>query len=444
MVTGLTRAQPNSLLMFPTKFIKRRREPLHSDYSPLGNSTHLFCALVFLLGCAAGPLGSARDKFYGGQPEKAADILRESEGIPERDRLLFFMEKGLVLHRLGRYKESSMALRQGSNLMNQQEVISISQQTGSLVTSELITEYKGEYSERLWVHTYLMMNYLLLYKYEQALVEANQALKLLLKYHEPLDGDYFTRALIALCYENLLELNDAYIEYKKLAELMPEPSPVAPDLYRLCIMLGFTDEAEYYKKYIPEKNFSLPGGSPAAELVLFAGLGRSPIKIPGNIVLPPSIRFSFPRYQDRPSEASEIIVFDSTGQVPAISITTDINKVARASLHERVTEIIAKETVRVAAKEAIAQAVERNNDAWIGALLRLALFLTEEPDTRCWQTLPASLTLLRVPLTPGKHNIRASIRGKGGEIIEEINLPELFVSPGQRIYYSLRVGDGNP
>ena len=211
MVTGLTHP-PNSLLMVPTKFTKRRLESLHSDYSPLGNSIRLFCALVFFLGCAAGPLGNARDKFYSGQPDEAADILREAEDIPERDRLLFFMEKGLVLHRLGRYQESSMALLQGSDLMNQQEVISISQQTGSLVTSELITEYKGEYNERLWVHTYLMMNYLLLYKYEQALVEANQALKLLLKYHEPLDGDYFTRALIALCYENLLELNDAYID----------------------------------------------------------------------------------------------------------------------------------------------------------------------------------------------------------------------------------------
>jgi hypothetical protein len=427
--------------MFPTKFIKRQREPLLSNYRLLKYSTPLFCAL--LLACAAGPLGNARDRFYSDQPEKAADILLDAEDVPQRDRLLFFMEKGQILHSLGRYEESTTALLQASGLMDQQEIISLSQQTGSLITSELITEYKGEYSERLWVHTYLIMNYLLLYDNEDALVEAKQALKILTQYPEPLNGDYFTRALIALCYENLLLLNDAYIEYKKLAELMPEPAPVASDLYRLCLKLGYTDEAEHYKNYMAKRNMPFPRETQTGELVLFAGLGRSPIKIPANIVLPPSIRFSFPRYEDRPSEAAEIIVLDSSDQAPSISISTDLNKVARASLQERMTEIIAKETARAASKEAIARAVGRNNEAWVEALTRLVLFLTEEPDTRSWQTLPASLALLRIPLKPGKHNIRALILGKRGAPIEEITLPELFVSSGQKIYYSIRESDGN-
>jgi hypothetical protein len=73
----------------------------------------------------------------------------------------------------------------------------------------------------------------------------------------------------------------------------------------------------------------------------------------------------------------------------------------------------------------------------------MGLFIMEEPDTRCWQTLPASLKLLRLPLKPGKHNIRVVILGKRKEIVEEIRLPEFSVSSGQRIYSSIRASNKN-
>jgi len=394
--------------------------------------------LVVLMGCATGPLGEARNEFYKGDVQQAAKTLGQARGVPGRDRLLLFMERGLVLHRLGRYEESIGALLHASSLMEQQEVISVGRQTGSLITSEKITEYKGEYSERLWVHTYLMMDYLLLYRYEDALVEAKQALNIFKKHSKALVGDYFTRAIIALCYENLAEPNDAYIEYKKLAGLMPDPSPVASDLYRLSLRLGFMEEAEYYKRYIPKERLPLPSGDQSSELVLFVALGRSPVKVPGNIVVPPSIRFSFPKYKDRSTGYANMTVLDSAIHIPAISISTNINKVARKSLRNRAARLIAKETARAATKEAIAESVERRHHFALGALLRLAFFIMEEPDTRCWQTLPSSLTLLRLQLEPGRHNIRLVIGGRGREAYKDITLPELDALPGQRVYYSIR------
>jgi tetratricopeptide (TPR) repeat protein len=217
-----------------------------------------FSALLFsfflLAGCAAGNINKARNKFYAGRTQKAAEILSEKEPS-KRDRLLFLMEKGMVFHHLGQYESSIKEFLKASNLVEQQETISLTRQTTSLITTEWITEYKGEYSERLWIHTYLMMNYLILNKYEDALVEAKQALEILQKHSESLSGSYFTRALIALCYDNLMEFNDAYIEYKKLSELLPDLSQVATDLYRLSTALGFAEEAEYYKKFLPTKKF---------------------------------------------------------------------------------------------------------------------------------------------------------------------------------------------
>jgi len=390
--------------------------------------------LIFSAGCAAKQLTEARREFYSNQPVKAAAALSGTKQFPDRDKLLLFMEKGLILHYIGKYQESVQELLNASKLMKKQDVISITQQATSLVTTEWITEYKGEYSERLLVHTYLMMNFLMLYKYEEALVEAKQALKLLDTYPKALAGAYFTRALTALCYENLHEINDAYIEYKKLAAQLSNPSPVASELYRLGSYLGFKDEAEYYRKFILSENSASSGAY--GELILFTAIGSGPVKTPGNIVLPKSIRFSFPQYQSRYSNDPAIMITDSAGnRLNSTVITADINGLAKSSLQERAAKIMVKETARAAAKEAISQAVERKNDELIGILLRTAFFLMEEPDTRCWETLPAFLKLLKIPLPPGTHHIKVRINGY------ETSLPAITVSSGRRVYHSIRSGN---
>jgi uncharacterized protein len=401
--------------------------------------TGLVFAFFYITGCTSGPLRDARKAFYSNRPLEAADALAQIEDISYRDNLLLFMEKGLIFHHIGRYDDSIAELLKASKLMEQQEIISLSQQTASLVTNDWITAYKGEYSERLWVHTYLMMDFLLISKYESALVEAKQALKLFEKYPQALAGDAFTRGLIALCYENMGFFNDAYIEYKKLAESLGDSSAIEPDLYRSAMKSGFTAEAGKYKKSVSQDK----SDSGAGELILFLGMGEAPKKISGNILIPPSVRFSFPQYEERLIRGAEVILMPENSYQslsPRSSVGTSIDKVARDSLQYRASQIIAKETARAAIKESLARAVERKNknNGWV-VLLRAVLLVMEEPDTRCWQTLPATLKLLRFPLNPGTHHLKAVIRREGGEYAEEIILPELKVSPGQRVYRSIRV-----
>jgi len=400
--------------------------------------------LIFLAGCAAGPLRDARKAFYSNRPLDAVNALSQvsetkhfSKHFSNRDKLLLLMEKGLILNHIGNYQESADALLEASKLIEQQEVISVTEQTASLVTTEWLTSYKGEYSERLWVHTYLMMNFLVLGKYESAQVEARKSLKLFEKYPKSLSGDYFSRALIALCFENMGNLNDAHIEYKKLAKLMSSPRAVAPELWQTARGLGFSDDAEKYRRFIPGKTLSLyENNQRPAELILFAGLGNIATKVPGNIMLPPSIRFSFPVYEKSFAQDRNITVSDSVLPLPLRSVSTNLSGVVKSSLKDRAAKIIIKETARATAKEAISQAVERKNKDIAGVLVRMAFFLLEEPDTRCWQTLPGILKLIRVPLRPGKHG-KIIIRGgrTGGDIV----LPEMNVSPGQRIFHSIRL-----
>jgi hypothetical protein len=395
----------------------------------------LIGVLLIATGCTSAPLRNARNEFYGRSPDKASEILDNVRKISRRDRLLFLMEKGLILHHQGLYAKSTSAFLEASELIERQEIINVGRQAGSMVTTEWLTEYKGEYSERLWVHTYLMMNFLLLHNNEDALVEAKQALQVFERYPEALSDDFFTRGLIALCFENLGLNNDAFIEYRKLAGLMDDPAPIAKKLYQLGTELGFHEEVDLYKKYIPEEELDRVNKASYAELVLFISLGRSPVKIPGNIVIPPSIRFSFPQYTDTESSFLDTAIKGTSAGPPGVSISTDVGRVVRASLKERAAIVIAKETARVAAKEVISQKAGNEYSDTAEIVLRTFFFILEEPDTRSWQTLPARLAMIRLPLEQANQNMTISIGGEN----RTISLTDKEISSVQRIYRSIRV-----
>jgi len=396
----------------------------------------MLCLLLMLLsGCSSRVLLRARSDFYSGDYALASQLLSGIDKIPKRDRLLFLMEKGLILHHNGDYKESIQVLTQAVDLMEEQEVISVSQQTASLITTEWLTEYKGEYEERLLVHAYLMMNYLLAGEHEDALVEAKQALEIYDRYPS-CSQDYFTRALIAHCYEAMGEINDAYIEYKKLAQFMPNPKPVAGKLFALASQLGYEDEVQEYRNYLDPAEQDSWLNERSGEMVAFVSQGRSPVKIPRNIILPPSIRFSFIEYESRtgkyiPPDVDRSV---SAGSRVSIIITSDVGEVLGASVRERLKAILAKETARVVAKEAIANSA---NDKTLEAILRISFFLLEEPDTRSWQTLPAYMTLIVVPLNEGKNQIYINnfFNNEGGTFLSDI---DAGTGNQKYYYYSIR------
>ena len=394
-----------------------------------------FCLLLWVAGgCASGKLQLARQSFYSGRLDHAAAVLADPTEIPRRDRLLYYMEKGVILHHWKDYSQSIRVLRQASDLMGSQEIVSASRQSASLLTSERLTDYKGEYAERLWVHTYLMMNYLLLNAPEDALVEAKQALEVFDAYPDALGSAYFTRALIAHCFEANNEINGAYIEYKKLADALDDPAPVADKLVLLGRRLGFSDEVEKYARHLTsEQRRDIEKGIDR-EVIFFVSQGRAPVKIPQNIVIPPSIRFSFSTYRERTRMYEVPAVYSAGEKIGGRRVKTDIANALRQSLNERAARIIAKETVRVAAKEGIAQNID---DAFLELIIRGAFFVLEEPDTRCWQTLPAYWTMIRIPLPPGQEEIPAlTVRNAGTTQA----IPE-FRAIRQYTYVALRSGE---
>jgi hypothetical protein len=358
--------------------------------------------ILLIIGCSSLPLQKARTEFYSGDLSAADNILEGCKGISEKDLLLCYMENGLILHYMGAHEESTEVLLKASQLIKRQEQISITEQSSSVLINDRVSTYKGEYSERLWIHTYLMINFLLQYKYESALVEAKQALEVYDKYPGSLAGDHFTRALIALCFENMKLPDDARIEYERLAEEMGGEE-IAPEPI-------------------------MPG---KGELILFIGQGRVPIKVSSDLVLPPSIRISIPRYAYS-SSAMSFTVRSDGGYLDPMKISTDLGEVARKSLNDRSAQYLARQGLRAGLKESIAQEIGEDN-AVAEFFARAILFLLEEADTRSWETLPGGLTLARIVLDPGVHNLEIS-----SEDLQTIYLDGIYIPHGRRVYRSLR------
>jgi len=394
---------------------------------------------IFICGGCATGLNSATNKYYSGDPVAASEALEDDKDFAAKDLLLFYMEKGTVLHYLGDYEKSTEAFLDAVKIFKRLDYISLTAETASLVSNDWIKAYKGEYAERLWIHSYLIMNYLLQDLQEDALVEGKQALKLIQKYSDALKDDYYTKALIALCFELLNEKNDAYIVYKGLYETMPDSNMLLPKLYQLSYDLNIMDEAAAHKKKLDQQKVTAGSLPDSGELILFIANGRIPEKRSKDIILPPGFRFSIPAYRDSAAPAVSISFSakENTRIAPEITVNTRLDHVARQSLDERQKLIITKEITRVAAKEAIIQSVDQDEE-FLTFLLRTIFIAIESADTRSWKTLPVEIRLIRIPLSAGTHDLNV-VLNQGGSATRKIELHGVQLNRGQKLFRSIRI-----
>lgn len=356
-----------------------------------------FTTFLLMSGCVSSSLDTARFKFVSGDSDTAVAVLKDCQQTYSKDRLLCLMEMGSILFLSNEFRQSTEALLKASTLIKEQDQISIIDQSTAIVVSDNTMEYKGEYAERLWVHSLLMMNFLLLGDAESALVEAKQALELYDRFPEALEHADFTRALIGLCYENMGKFDDANIEYQKLQE---------------------DGEAAFH---------SPAPSNDEVEVVLFVTMGTIPPKISRDIVIPPSVRISLPAYAASPSPPKIRIHSETAGSL--LTVTSDLGLVARLSLKTRVAELVTRQAIRVGTKETLVQAAGHQDDL-AGVMVRLILFLAEQADTRSWQTLPGSLTISRIRLLPGENTIQ--IYNNSDQFLSQISTQG---GGGQRLYY---------
>jgi hypothetical protein len=307
------------------------------------------------MGCATPSLDAARARFYAGRLAAADAELAELPDT-DKDKVLYLMERGMVRHCRGDYAGSTLdwleAVRQEERL----ETRSVSQGAASLVINDRTISYRGYPFEQTLLHSFLAKNYLARGLWEDAAVEARNAIARLER-RESFPDDAYSRYLAGLCLEMTGDADGAATQYRIASNLVHGFTVAVPD-----------GALRSERAPAPPRR--------EAHLVCFLELGR--------VLGEPAARCPFVELYAEGKRLGQAWVF------------TDTVLLAAQSEQLLAARRVAKEVTRLVVKEVISEAVAQKDEG-LGDLVRALLFSLEAPDTRRWETLPRWLAVARVP-----------------------------------------------
>jgi hypothetical protein len=420
--------------------------------------------VTLLLGCSAG----VDQRMYrrvdlalaDSREEDAAREVYESgqDGYGERNRLIFHLDLGFLLHLSGYFKQSATQFEQAERLAADLYTRSVSAQAGSLLTSDNAIPYGGEEFELVLINVINALNYACMGDIEAALVEARRVDSKFRSFARQSEGRYrgepFALYLVGLFYEEAGDLDNAWISLSKALEVFQRqglefgvrpPEELSVDLARLGYALDRT---------VPGTDFgqgsraSAQVRSKPAEIVVIHHLGPGPRKVEQVVEVSVGQGFAFVqsmRVSDADEKDVQRAVSAAKGLASSTQVTVaypvfhqpaqrcryaevqvdgqgvthsemvqNVTHVARINLEDRMkTEwprFVARAVVKFVTARAVGEAAGRaSGDRTLGFVARLltqaTLSALEAADIRCWRTLPASIHMTRVPVEPGEHRV---------------------------------------
>lgn len=385
--------------------------------------------------------------FRAGDYDGATNRLKEGfekETLAGRDGLLYLLDLGLALHTAGKIEESIRYFRLADQAVEIKDYTSLATEASTLLVSDTVKQYKGEDFENVLISAYLAMDYALAGKREDAIVEAKRVNRKLYMMKAEGKRNYkqnaFARYLSATLYEADRNWNDAYVDYKLAAELLPDSPAIGRDLWAMAWKMKNRDElARYAEKYRiadAEEAALKRRVSPerSAEIVVIFQNGISPKKIPEPDF--PSVPKFVPRRN--PVAGGEAIVAAAGGGAAVARAKTDrlmdIESVAIENLREKWGGILAKKIGGVVVKQAIGSAIDaKTHNSGLGALLALALYASDQADTRSWNLLPKDLQLARLAVPAGTYAV--SLKPDG---MPALPAKTVQVKNGEKIFVTFR------
>jgi len=330
----------------------------------------------------------------------------------------------------------------------------------SMVTNPMTKPYKVEDFESVMVNYYQAMNYIDLNRYDEAIIECkrinNKLNELNDKYKDhknKYQRDAFANNLMGMLYEANKDFNNAFIAYRNAYNVYKEdyekyfgisaPEQLKKDLIRTADLTGFYDEVAYY-----EKEFGIKyqrKEKPESELIFFWENGMGPVKSEWSINFASTynngvlilenkemnllfnfpiignqegfnsfsfLRVAFPKYEERqPFFNSASVAVNN--DIYQFQLVQNFNSIAFKTLDDRMLRELSNSLLRLATKKAIEIAAKQQSQG-IGLAVGIANAITEKADTRNWQTIPYSLSYVRIPISEGVNTLNFSAKGENG------------------------------
>lgn len=389
-------------------------------------------------------------KIIAQRPAKALEILEKNKPSGN-DHLLYFLDKAMFLRMMGKYNESNQALEEAKKYITKFSPTSITEQTAAFIINDNTRAFIGAPFEQVLVYFYAALNYLEMGKLDSARVEAQQVdikLKSLSQddNNPILIADPFARYLTGIIYEDLKEWSNALIAYRKayLAYKAHQkyydlsiPSYLKQDLIRLADYEDLPDERDkYIKEFNIQKWDKQSTLNKLGEVIFIINNGLAPIKRQRTVahaaIKGQLLRISLPFYQKRNNGFYNARI--SAAKNSAISSEVkDINSIAEETLATYMPTITSRAVARAITKHNVTREMGDQN-ALAGLAMMVTNYATEIADTRSWLTLPGELHMSRLPLKPGKYDIKIELRGAGNHILHTHQYKDVQVKRGAKTY----------
>lgn len=353
---------------------------------------------------------------------------------------------------------------------NQQAKIKISkgvENVGAVFSNDNALTYEIPLYEQSMLHSYQSLNYLYQHDLEGALVEIrranlvqikalsnnkqkiNSALNKMKKQGVNLaeinDGypsmekiigevkngfqNAYTFYLSALLYEAAGQANDAYIDYKRALEIYPDNRYIQQDVWRLALKLNMSvDVAGFKQKFSTEVTTLQPIEKKAqGQLAIIVEKSIIHSKQAFMMNLPiyrqrDNVKFysiAIPVYKEQPNTAQEISLVIDKKRYDAQEIVR-LQSLAAKELQDHMPAIVSRQILRLIAKEEVRKKITKQAGDFGNILATIYNVASEKADTRSWNTLPASIDILKTNMSIGKHTINLSVGGRQQNIDVDI------------------------
>lgn len=394
----------------------------------------------------------------------AALLNIEKQSGSKSDRVLYLLNKGMVLRMKRDFSGSNTAFEAAKAEMDRLYAASVSENVLSVMVNDSTVSYSGDNYERVLLHLYMALNFLELGDPDSARIEALQVDAKLREFAEKIPDskyaeDAFTLYLTGLIYEDRGEWSDAMISYRSAYKVYKKyqtnyaiamPAMLKTDLMRMAKQQGLLDELNGYKK---EFGIELPSAKAAAtdmgELVFVLNNGLAPIKREKAInsfdaSTASMVRIALPAYESRHNNVVSARITISDKQ-SITELAEDIDAIAKKNLDSHMPAIIARSVARVVVK-AVANKKAReaalnnknNDNAMAGVLgafaLQVATVATERADTRSWLTLPSNIQLARLSMPPGNYSVKVELLGANQQIIDTQEYPGIAIRKAHKTF----------
>lgn len=408
----------------------------------------LVLLLVLLQGCAynsvliAYPTQLADTKKALNSAEPKATIDKLADGINSRDGLLYAEEAGRVAQIAGDFaasKDFYQSAVQDYEKFDDKAVISLSDlgaKGSSLLVNDNVIPYRGPGYERILLHQYQALNYLFSGDMTGALVEVRRSNELQQIEQQRYESssktvqqmengtvsaemDRLSQAsgnltssflsaysyyMTGLLHELLGEANDAFIDYRKAAQLAPDNSYIQQDLVRLAKALQMPQYDDFRQRW---GDAPQPGAN-QGKVVFIVEQGFVPYK--DSFGVPFTINgnwqtIALPTYRENYLTPGGDTI-NGLGTPLVTAPVVNIGALAITALKEQLPWILARQVARVYAKSEMARQAEGRDGQTVGSvLMQIFNVVTEQADRRSWLTLPAEAQIAHSYVNAGNYQI---------------------------------------